>query len=88
MAVFFRTVAFISLFCEFQIERISVGHDGTGKSTQWFLEEVVVYVIDRNERYIFKCNRWIGGKGADLAVGMLFSSYSSIVYITLFLASN
>ena len=64
-------------FCEFQLEQIRVGHDGSGKNKQWFLEEVIVYVIERNERYIFKCNQWIGGKNAhcDLSVGMYVCMY-------------
>ena len=54
-----------------------MGHDGSGKNKQWFLEEVIVYVIERNERYIFKCNQWIGGKNAhcDLSVGMYVCMY-------------
>lgn len=39
-----------------------MGHDNQGSSDpNWLIDEAVVYVPERNERYVFKNNRWIGG---------------------------
>ena len=61
-------IAFISLFQTdlFSIEavdlgkltKVTVGHDGFGRGSGWFLEEIIIQESDRaRKKYVFKCNR-------------------------------
>lgn len=53
-----------------QLTKLRVGHEKSGSSFKWLLEEVVIFSLARGERYVFKCGRWIGGE-VELPLGML-----------------
>ena len=42
-----------------QIERLRIGHDGSGMGSGWFLDKVEVEVDTRGEIYEFTCHRWL-----------------------------
>ena len=43
-----------------------MGHDNSGRSPDWYLEEVAVDVPDRDEQYAFPCYRWLVGNEPEL----------------------
>ena len=45
---------------------LRVGHDNSGSNSRWLLEEVVIFSLVRGERYVFKCDNWIGGRHNDI----------------------
>ncbi|KAK2566276.1 Catenin delta-2 [Acropora cervicornis] len=45
-----------------KLTKLRVGHDKSGSSFKWLLDEVVIFSLARGERYVFKCGRWIGGE--------------------------
>ena len=45
----------------FQVERIRVSHDNSGPNPEWYLEFLRIEIPDRNEKYLFPCNRWLTG---------------------------
>ncbi|KAK3753030.1 hypothetical protein QZH41_014996, partial [Actinostola sp. cb2023] len=56
-----------------KLQYFRVGHDGSNASPDWLIDEVVVYVPDRNERYVFKNDRWIDNRDnpIDIPLGKL-----------------
>lgn len=56
----------------FQIEKLRVCHDNSGRDPDWYLEEVTIDVPDKGEQYIFPCHRWLVGsqRDVDLVPGM------------------
>ncbi|XP_075255415.1 lipoxygenase homology domain-containing protein 1-like isoform X2 [Convolutriloba macropyga] len=42
-----------------KIERLRIGHDGSGMGSGWFLDKVEVEVDTRGEIYEFTCHRWL-----------------------------
>lgn len=48
-----------------KLERLHIGHDGSGPGAGWYLEEVIVDVPSRGERFIFLCNRWLAKSEDD-----------------------
>ena len=55
----------------FQIEKLRVNHDNSGRDPDWYLEEVTIDVPDKGEQYIFPCHRWLMGsqRNVDLIPG-------------------
>jgi hypothetical protein len=48
-----------------KVERLHIGHDGTGPGSGWYVVEVVIDVPSRKERYMFPCNRWLAKSEDD-----------------------
>lgn len=44
-----------------ELERVVVGHDGTGPGAGWYLEKVIVKEIDltNGREFYFPCDRWL-----------------------------
>ena len=49
------------IFGHFQVDRIRLSHDNTGPNPEWYLEFLKIEIPDRNEKYLFPCNRWLTG---------------------------
>ena len=47
------------------MEKIRVGHDGSGSASAWYLEEVVLNSAKRGEHIIFPCHAWIASDEGD-----------------------
>ena len=47
------------LFFILQLKKLRIGHDGTGAGAGWFLDEVVVDIPSKGEKYTFACHRWL-----------------------------
>ena len=48
-----------------KVERLHVGHDGTGPGSGWYMDEVVIDVPSRGERLVFLCDRWLAKSEDD-----------------------
>lgn len=48
-----------------RLERLHIGHDGTGPGSGWYLDEVVVDAPSHGERYVFPCDRWLAKSESD-----------------------
>ena len=64
----------------FQIEKLHVSHDNSGRDPDWYLEEVTIDVPDKGEQYIFPCHRWLVGSQRDVALtpGTFFIHYQGV----------
>lgn len=49
----------------FQINRLVIGHDGTGMNASWFLGSVQIRVPRQGKQYTFPANRWLDKNQAD-----------------------
>ena len=38
-----------------------MSHDNSGPNPEWYLEFLRIEIPDRNEKYLFPCNRWLTG---------------------------
>ncbi|ESN93071.1 hypothetical protein HELRODRAFT_165230 [Helobdella robusta] len=43
----------------FPLDRIVIGHDGSGVGSGWFLQNVKVRSLSHNKSQIFNCNKWL-----------------------------
>lgn len=43
-----------------------MSHDNSGRDPDWYLEEVTIDVLDKEEQYIFPCHRWLLGGQRDV----------------------
>ena len=54
-----------------RMQRILIGHDGSGAGSAWYLEEVRISVPTRGENYLFLARRWLdddkGGREVELS---------------------
>ena len=55
-------------FTWFQIEKLHIRHDNSGRDPDWYLEEVTIDVPDKGEQYIFPCHRWLVGSQRDVVL--------------------
>lgn len=80
----------LTVFIALQVTSVTIGHDGRGTGSGWFLEFVSIYVESMNEYYVFSSNDsvWIK-KNKDVVLPLkgwltlTFSFNSSILEITL-----
>ncbi|XP_065745941.1 lipoxygenase homology domain-containing protein 1 isoform X1 [Phocoena phocoena] len=47
------------------INRLVIGHDGTGMNASWFLGSIQIHVPRQGKQYIFPANRWLDKNKAD-----------------------
>ncbi|XP_065836583.1 lipoxygenase homology domain-containing protein 1-like [Oscarella lobularis] len=51
------------------VERLLIGHDGTGPGSGWYVSRVTVDVVssssDACQKYVFPCNRWLAKSEGD-----------------------
>lgn len=47
-----------------EIKHVTIGHDGRGIGSGWFLDKVFVTHENTGKRWVFPCNRWLD-KGED-----------------------
>lgn len=66
-AMAFYCVKVIQFTC-FQIEKLHIRHDNSGRDPDWYLEEVTIDVPDKGEQYIFPCHRWLVGSQRDVVL--------------------
>jgi len=52
-------------FIVIQLKKLRIGHDGTGPGAGWFLDEIVVDIPSKGEKYTFACHRWLDKKEND-----------------------
>jgi hypothetical protein len=58
-----------------ELSKITIGHDGAGFGSGWFLDNVVVRDETlRNREYKFQCGRWLD-KVCDAASLLIFSRF-------------
>ncbi|CAH1776005.1 unnamed protein product [Owenia fusiformis] len=51
------------------IDRVVIGHDGTGEGCGWFCEKVIIKESpDAEKQYYFGCNRWLDASKDDAAI--------------------
>lgn len=48
-----------------QLTKLRIGHDGSNPGAGWFLDEVVIDVPSKGEKYTFACHRWLDKKEDD-----------------------
>lgn len=73
---FNKRVIFLSLpWLPLQINKLIIGHDGSGIGAGWFLESVQVNVPSQGQKLRFSCNRWLATDEDDgLIERMLYPS--------------
>ncbi len=47
------------------LEKIRIGHDGSGIGAGWHLEEVAIECEEVNKKWLFSCNRWLDKSEGD-----------------------
>ena len=69
-----------------------MSHDNSGPNPEWYLVFLRIEIPDRNEKYLFPCNRWLTGDedrrvevevypGNYIATGQFFSnSFTTKLY--------
>jgi len=70
-----------------QLQYFRVGTDERNESPDWLIDEVVVYVPDRNERYVFRNNKWIDNRDnpIDIPLGKMMMVMMMILMMMLLL---
>lgn len=51
-----------------KLEKIEIGHEGTGHGAGWYIDKVVIKQKDgdnTNMEYIFPCGRWLDDQIGD-----------------------
>ena len=48
-----------SVLLVFKLQKLRIGHDDSKPGSGWFLDDVVVDIPSKGEKYTFSCHRWL-----------------------------
>ena len=57
---------FFSFLLCIQLTSVRIGRDNKGVKPGWLVDKITIDLDDKDEHYVFYCNRWLGG--SDTAV--------------------
>ena len=64
-------------FVVIQLSSVRIATDNEGVKPGWLLDTITIDVDEKDEHYIFYCNRWLGG--SDTAVDFTPGNYEDFV---------
>lgn len=57
---------FFSYLLYIQLSSVRIGRDNKGVKPGWLVDKIAIDVDEKDEHYVFYCNRWLGS--SDTAV--------------------
>jgi hypothetical protein len=69
-----------------ELQKITVGHDGSGFGSGWYLDNVIIRDETlRNKEYKFQCGRWLDKVRGKILFLLFLLLFSFCIYFSLFL---
>ena len=56
----------VSFFFHIQLSSVRISRDNKGVKPGWLVDKITIDVDEKDEHYVFYCNRWLGSSDAAI----------------------